>query len=189
MASKSKFAAAIEDAASKKTSTAFSRGLSETLMGELVNDPDFQLDTIVRSEKNANGYEVQSSFPVRDFRDGLAKSIKSELGIDDAEAEKIKSMHLNKATTSALSTISAVHTDGYLRTGKNFALPMTSPDQSRISIALTEKAEKTEETFAPLLNEKTGKYERTSTGKKVKTSKHFVGKVSNATPAWLKKEV
>ena len=187
--SKSKFSAAIEDAAKKTTTTAYSKGLSESLMGELINDPDYKLDTVVRSEKNPNGYEIQSSYPVRDFRDGLAKSVKTELGIDDAEAEKIKTMHFNKATSAALATIGGVHIDGYIRTGKNYVLPMTSPDQSRISIGISEKPEKTEETFAPILNEKTGKYERTPTGKKIKTAKHSVGKVSNATPAWLKKEV
>ena len=81
-------------------SSAFSRAAEEQLANALLNDIEYCQKQYV---KKGDSFEVKESYPVKEFRDGLKQLVKSEFGVDAAEAEKLTNCNIGKAVSKELA--------------------------------------------------------------------------------------
>lgn len=149
----------------------------------LLNSPEEELSTYVKSE---NGYTEVKSNPSKDFRDALKKVAKDVLDIDNAEADKLDTAQFSKPLASAVNDIAAHAIKASLDVGRKYPLLMTSPDESQMGISIGTAAERKTESVQFVKNED-GTTTKVPTGKWVTTKEHKTIVSHNKVPAWLKK--
>ena len=147
----------------------------------LLNTPEQEVKNYIKDSK-----EPITTKPVERYRESL-KSVVKQFGVDSAELDKMKDVQFNKEHAEALNEVAAVVIKDYTSTGRKYIFPITEADESEMSIAQVEKAEKEVET-SKIQQKEDGTYESVPTGKKKKTFKHKEMKVSNKIPAWLQEE-
>ena len=150
----------------------------------MINTPEHEVDLYMASGEDKPP-TVVSTTPVKAYRDSLKGMLKT-FGVDSAEAEKLDTMPLSKKHAEALTDISINLVKDYTSTGRKLSFPVTSKDESRMSISQVEIDQKITEPKKIVKDEKTGKYNLVSTGTKVTTKKHAAMKASNKVPYWLK---
>ena len=147
-------------------SSAFSRAAEEQLANALLNDVDYCQKQYV---KKGDSFEVKESYPVKEFRDGLKQRVKSEFGVDAAEAEKLTNCNIGKAVSTPVADLGATVIKGVMKTGKSFVFNPESETETKMVIGLREMPEKVIETTK--LEKQGDKFVTVPTGDKVKYTK------------------
>lgn len=174
----------LKEVVQKKGSTSYSKSDAVALMHARIND--LETESTIYSSRGGECRSVKVN-PTKELRSCLAKDMERALGLDSADAEKIKDCEFSKATASAmLDTAAIVIKDNLGEVGRSFTLPMTAEDEARMTIQITSVPEKVRNTNK-LEQQPDGTYKAVPTGKTVTTSKHNAIKGKNSVPAWLKK--
>lgn len=181
-----KVAKEISDHVKEKRSTGYSKGDSISLMQAIVNDNDGEFTVIT---KKANKPVANVIKPAKKLRESLEPTLVS-VGLDKSEAkEAAQKIVFNKKTAEALVDISDLHLKTYLDTGRKYSLPLTSTEETKMSLSKVTLDEKVEQTRRPVKNETTGETTMEFTGKTIKTKKRGALKAKNVVPPWLKNEI
>lgn len=171
----------IKKTAKDKKSTRFSKSDFVNSATALLNSDDYEASIFIKDGTEAKEVKTQ---PVRKFREAM-KPVLKKFGVDNAELDKIHDVEFPKAMGEALYDVSTEAIRGYMGTGRAFAFPMGSKDETQMSIAVTDVKEKSVETRM-IKQKQDGSYESVPTGKSVTTKKHKALKASNKVPGWLK---
>lgn len=152
----------------------------------LVNTPEHEVEILVKD--GDKGYNVVAHKPVERYRNSLKPVLKT-FGIDKDEAEKIMDVPFSKEHAEAIVDLSKTIVKDYVGTGRKLVFPVTSENESQMSISQVEVEEKVTKPNKIVKDEKTGEYTSVPTGKTVKTKAHLALKASNKVPGWLKSEI
>ena len=171
----SKFDEKIGELKKESSSTAFSKKTQDDVAYALINDPDYE-----RREYRRKGdeFEVVKSYPVKDFRNGLKDLVKSEFGVDTAEADKLDTMDLSKKVASPVGDMAGIIVKGVMKTGKTFRFSPESDSETVMGISLHEMPEKDIETRKPE-KQADGRVIQVPTGDKVHYTKRTEITASN----------
>lgn len=125
--------------------------------------------------------------PSKRYRESLKPMLRS-MGIDKDEVNKIDEYQFSKESASALMGVAGTILKDYIDLGRKYKFPITSLDESQMSISTVAVNEKVTET-KKFDKDANGNPISVPTGKVVKTKKHKNIKVSNTVPHWLKEEI
>ncbi len=154
----------------------------------LLNSPDHEVIEYNPKVTDANGDpSTVVKQPSKRYRESLKPMLKA-MGIDKNEVDKLDDYQFNKEAAAALMETAGTVIKDYIDVGRKYKFPITSMDESQMSISTTSVDEK--------IN-KTNKFEKDEngvtisvpTGKTVKTKKHKNIKVTNTIPHWLKEDI
>ena len=171
----------IKKSAKDKNSTRFSKSDFVNSTTALLNSDDYEESNYVKNGNDATEVKVR---PAHKFREAL-KPVLKQMGIDNAELDRIHDVQFPKAAGEAMYDLTASAIRGYMDTGRAFVFPMMSKDETQMSIASADVKEKTVETRV-IQQKADGGYESVPTGKSATTKKHRAIKASNKVPPWLK---
>jgi len=147
----------------------------------MINSPGHAVQVNVGREAP----EFVEATPVKRYRDAL-KPVLKQFGIDREEANRIDDLPFTKEHGAAIANLSVNLVKDYIGTGRKLTFPITTPNESRMSISQTEVDTKVTEPRRITKDPVTGEYSAVPTGKKVTTKKHQAIKSSNKVPVWLK---
>lgn len=158
----SKYNDKIKEIKEASGSTGYSRPVEEKLAQTLLNDVDFCKKKYV---KKGDGFDVKESYPVKEFRAGLKKTMKKQFDMDDAELKKIDDCEFNKETANAFADLANTHVLGCMRTGKAYVFDPDDDKTAKMQISLREMPAKVVEPTKPVKTDD-GKYNIVPTGDK-----------------------
>lgn len=158
-----KFNEKIEKLKGESSSTAYSKKTQDEVAHALINDPDYEKHDYRRK---GDGFEDNVTYPVREFRNGLKEMVKSEFGVDAAEADKLDSIDLSKKVSTPVGEMAGVIVKGVMKTGKTFRFSPENDKETVMNIALHDMPEKDVETRKPE-KQADGKVIQVPTGDKV----------------------
>ena len=158
------FEKTINDIKENSGSSAFSRAAEEQISNALINDVDYCQKQFV---KKGDSFEVKENYPVREFRDGLKKLVKTEFGVDTTEAEKLTNCNIGKDVSTPVADLGAAVIKGVMKTGKSFVFNPENDHETKMVISMREMPEKVVET-TKLEKQADGSFVTVPTGDKVK---------------------
>lgn len=149
----------------------------------LLNSPEETIDCYVKDGET--GYAVVPANPSAAFRTALKKVVIDEFGIDKVEAAKLDTIELTKGLAEAVDDVALHAIKGYMEVGRKCVFPLTSPDESRMGISISETPERCSESVK-FQKDASGATVKVSTGKFVRTQAHKSLNSHNKVPGWLK---
>jgi hypothetical protein len=171
-----------EQKEASKNSRAASKKVDIDLAHQELNDVDYEYTEF--KVKNSELVEEKST-PVKDFRQGLATSLKNAGVIDSADIDKVvNDTEFNKATAEAFAQASKMHVRNALETGRYYQIDPGDKKTAK-AVLYTKKVEKKDVATRSIV-EKDGKYTSELTGDTVRTDAHNVVGISNRVGPHLK---
>lgn len=161
----------VEKTKDKKMKSTFSRKMYNEVVTALVNDPDYEMETV--QVKNNVPTAVVTK-PVRAFREKLLSPILADLKVDNEDAKKyIENYEFTKSQTENFYDLACSSIYEYMKIGKTFRLPSKEDFVAAISIRKME----------PKL------YVNTRTGKKSQREGYDSLVKKSVCPLWKRHEV
>jgi len=174
----------ISAAVTANRTSSYSHGDLVAMSHALINSPELE-KTIIVKDPESNGPKEITLRPSKEYRDSL-KGVVKKMGVDINELGKLDEMEFSKDHAEAICGLATTLVNDYTRTGRKFIFPMTSKDQSQMSITQEKVGEKKVAGRKIEKDETTGKYTSTETGAIITTKPHVVMSASNPVPGWLK---
>jgi hypothetical protein len=174
----------ITSAVKANGTSSYSHGDFVSLSHALLNSPDYEEDIYLRDATKGEPEKVTQT-PSKDYRESL-KDVVGSFGVDKKELGKLDTMQFNRKHAEAICGLATTLLNGYTSTGRRFKLPMTSKNQSQMSIQKVDVKEKKTASRRIEKDPKTGEYTSRETDDIITTKAHTAMSASNATPAWLK---
>lgn len=152
-----------------KSSRAASKKVDIDLAHQELNDVDYEYTEF--KIKNSELVEEKST-PIKDFRQGMANSLKSAGIIDGADVEKVvNDAEFNKATAEAFATAAKMHVRNNLETGRFYQIDPGDKKSSK-TVLYSKKVEKKDVATSKIVKKADGTYSTELTGDTVRTDAH-----------------
>ena len=151
----------------------------------LMNSPEYVVTEYSTTATEEDGSPVTiEKKPGERYRESLKPMLKA-MGLDKAEADKLDDYQFSKEQSNALMGVAMTSLKDYISIGRKYKFPVTSMDESQMSISCDTAPERSNATKR-FEKGPDGKSVPVDTGKIVTTAAHKVIKTSNAVPHWLK---